>query len=825
MKAVVLAGGLGTRLHPLTVNLPKPMVPVANRPLMEYVIEHLKNHGFDEIIVLLYYQPEIIKKHFGDGKKFGVKMSYVSAPKDYGTAGAVKFAAKNLTEPFLVVSADLICDFELKKVVQFHKDKKSIATMVLTRVANPLPYGIVILNKDNKIKHFLEKPSWSEVFSDTINCGIYLLEPKALDYIPPEKNFDFSHDLFPALLKEKQPLYGFVATGTWKDIGSLLEYGKCQKELIDKEKSKIGEGTKIAKSVKSEGSIVIGEKTFIADDVQLTDCSIGKNCQIGRGTILKEAILWDNVIVGPEVKVERGTIASNTTLGDRTIVEEGVVIGEGCTIGKDALIKAFVKIWPNRIVEEGAIVSRSMVWRERWTKGIFGPYGVTGRCNIEITPEFAAALGAAYGTILGKGADVVASRDSHKSSRMIFRALISGLLSSGVNISNLEEVPIPINRFEIRSLKSKGGIHVRKSPYDPDIIDIKLLDEDGTDLRPSREKKIERLFFGEDFRRAGIEEVGELTFPYHRVAETYKAGILAIAKAEVIRAANFKVVIDYSYSSASKIFSSILGELGIEVVSLNAYIDETKITKTRSMFERELSQLSEIVKSLKADLGIMLDTGAEKIFLCDEKGHILLGDLELGVITLLNLKSQKGTIAVPVKASRVISQLAKQYGSRVTFTKNSFQAMMDAASKPPVSFLGEPLGGFIFPEFQPTFDAMFATVKIIELLAESKIKLSQLVDEIPKIHMASKEISCAAEQKGKILRSIVDSVKDEEVDLTDGVKVFHGEGKATEADWVLILPDPARPVIHLYAEAGSDKDANKLIRDYVEKIDSFVDRR
>ncbi|MDI6731528.1 MAG: mannose-1-phosphate guanyltransferase [Candidatus Margulisbacteria bacterium] len=803
MKAMVLAGGLGTRLHPLTVNLPKPLVPVANRPLMEYVIEHLKQHGFDEIIVLLYYQPEIIKKHFGDGKRFGVKMSYVSAPKDFGTAGAVKFAAKDLSEPFLVISADLICDFDLSRVIKFHKDKKSIATMVLTRAANPLPYGIVILNKENKIKHFLEKPSWSEVFSDTINCGIYLLDPKALEYIPSEKNFDFSHDLFPKLLAEKLPLFGFVADGTWKDIGSLLEYSICQRELIGGEKNKIDGSAKIA------------------DDAQLVHCSVGKNCQIGRGAVLKGAILWDNVIIGAEVKIERGILASNTTVGDRTVIEEGAVIGEGCHIGKDALVKAFVKIWPNRIVEEGAVVSRSMVWRERWTKGIFGPYGVTGRCNIEITPEFAAALGAAYGTILGKGAEVVASRDSHKSSRMIFRALISGLLSAGVNISNLEDVPIPINRYEIRSLKSKGGVHVRKSPYDPDIIDIKLLDEDGSDLRPSKEKKIERLFFGEDFMRAGIEDVGELSFPYHRVAESYKAGILSLAKAELIRSAGIKAVIDYSYSSASKIFPSILGELGIEVVALNAYIDETKITKNKAVFERELNQLSEIVKSLKADIGIMLDTGAEKIFLCDEKGRILLGDAELAAITLLNLKSYKGPIAVPVKASRVIDDLAKAYGAKVKRSKNSSQAMMETASLPHIKFLGEPLGGFIFPEFQPTFDALFATVKILELLAEGKIKLSGLVDEIPKIHMASKEISCASEQKGKVLRSIVDGAKDEEVDLTDGVKLFHGASKDKQPDWVLILPDPARPVIQLYAEAGSDKEAKKLISDLVEKIDAL----
>ena len=434
-----------------------------------------------------------------------------------------------------------------------------------------------------------------------------------------------------------------------------------------------------------------------------------------------------------------------------------------------------------------------------------------------MTPEFAAALGAAYGTLLGKGSWVTTSRDSHKSSRMIYRALLSGILSAGVNVSDLEMVPIPVNRYELKALKSRGGFHVRKSPYDPQVIDIKFFDENGMDLASAREKRIERLFFGEDFKRMGIEEVGELSFPFHRVAESYKEGALNFIDREAIRAANFKVVVDYAYSSASQIFPSILGELGIEVIALNAHIDESKITKTKAMFERGLSQLSQIVKSLDADLGIMLDTGAEKIFLCDEKGNILEGDLELAILSILvSRAAKKAQVAVPVKASRVIDEVVKKYGAKVVRTKTSNRDMMEASARADITFLGENLGGFIFPEFQPAFDAMFASVKLLEMLARQKVKLSELASEVPRISMVSKEVSCAPEMKGKVLRSIVDAVKDEEVDLTDGVKVFH------EDDWVLVLPDPARPIISIYAEAGSEKQAQKLVAEYVEKIDSIL---
>ena len=343
----------------MTVNLPKPMVPVANRPLMEYVIYLLRKHKFKDITAILYHQPEVIKSYFGDGSKFGVNISYVEAQEDYGTAGAVRYAAQNIKEPFLVISADLITDFNLEEIVKFHKGKKALATIVLTRVANPLPYGIVILNKDGQVKHFLEKPSWSEVFSDTINCGIYVLDPAVLEYIPAGRTFDFSQDLFPLLLSESKPVYGYVAAGLWKDIGNLVEYGKVHKDIFAGKEAQILKGAQISPTARIEGMGMVGEKTVVGDEVSLDNAVIGRNCQIGRGSILRQCILWDNVVVGSEVRLERATVARGTVIGDRSYIEEGAVIGEDCNIGKDANVKPYVKVWPNKVIEEGATVSRS----------------------------------------------------------------------------------------------------------------------------------------------------------------------------------------------------------------------------------------------------------------------------------------------------------------------------------------------------------------------------------------------------------------------------------------------------------------------------------
>ena len=184
MKAIIMAGGFGTRLRPLTVNIPKPMVPMANKPMLEHIVRLLKENGFEDLLVMLYYQPEVIIRHFGDGAAFGVQIEYLRPPSDLGTAGCVKFAEKHLDDTFLVISGDLLTDFNLKAALAAHRKKKAAASLVLTRSANPLAFGVVIVNKEGRVLRFLEKPSWGEVFSDTINTGIYLLEPSVLREIP-----------------------------------------------------------------------------------------------------------------------------------------------------------------------------------------------------------------------------------------------------------------------------------------------------------------------------------------------------------------------------------------------------------------------------------------------------------------------------------------------------------------------------------------------------------------------------------------------------------------------------------------------------------------
>ena len=833
MKAVIMAGGFGTRLRPLTNNMPKPMVSIVNRPMMEHILDRLTGSGTTDIISLLYFHPEMIENHFGDGSKFGVKMAYTSPPEDLGTAGSVKYANAFLDKSFLVISGDVLTDFDLSKAIKFHRQKKSAATMVLTRVENPLPFGVVITDKDGKVIRFLEKPSWGEVFSDTINTGIYILEPGVLDYIPEHIEFDFSKDLFPLLLEKGEPLYGYIAEGYWKDVGSLDEYrranidaltGKVKVNIHGDEISGkgvwVGRDSKIDLTARIDGVVVVGNNSRINGNARIVNSVIGRNCIIGEGAMIVDSVIWDSVHIGSRTILQENVIGNNTEIKDGAFIGEGAVVSDNCYIGRQSVVKANVRVWPYKTVEDGATLASSLIWGEKWSKNIFGTYGITGLANIEISPEFAAKVGAAYGASLKKGAAISTSRDAHKASRMINRAIMTGILSTGVNVHDYGVTPIPVVRYLARGGSEVGGVHARRSPFDAEVIDLKFFDTKGLDLHPNQEKTVERLFYREDFRRAQMEETGEMSFPIHGF-EYYQNGFMLKIDTETIKKANFKLVIDYSYGSSTSIFPGILGKLNCDMIALNANLDAVKITKTADEFNKSLEQLSSIVRSLKADIGVFLDAGGEKIYLVDETGDIIDGDMALNLAALLAMKSydkksvDKKIVAVPVTASRVIDSIADVYGFVVKRTKTSVRSMMDAAAENGVVFAGEQTGGFIFPAFQPVFDGMFAIVKLLEMMAKKGVRLHGLAREIPPSFMVKEKVSCSWEKKGMIMRNLMEDSQGKDVQLIDGIKIFF------DKDWIVAYPSQDHAYFYLVSEASTKERAEEIIKTYVNKIEEW----
>jgi len=825
-----MAGGFGTRLRPLTNNLPKPMVPMANRPMMEHIIELLKKNDITALTALLYFQPEMISGYLGDGSNFGVKLDYITLTVDLGTAGAVGSAMRKTggDETTLIISGDVLTDIDLNRAVEFHKKNNSVATIVLTRVENPLPFGIVITDEEGRIVRFLEKPSWGEVFSDTINTGIYILEKKALDYIPTDKEFDFSKDLFPLMLEKKEPLFGYIAEGYWKDVGSLEEYRAANMDIlqgnvhveipgerIEGRRLWVGKGSRIDFTARLEGAIVIGENCRIEADARISNSIIGPNSTVEEGAVIRDSVLWDSTRVARGASLHENVVGSSSEILDQAHIAEGVIVSDHCRIGRNATLKANVKVWPYKIVEDDATLASSLIWGEKWSRNIFSTYGVTGLANIELSPEFAAKLGAAFGASLKKGSVVSTSRDAHKTSRMINRAIMTGILSTGVSVHDYGVTPMPVVRFLARSGTEAGGIHTRRSPFDTQLLDLKFFDGKGLDLHPGYEKTVEKLFFKEDFPRVPMEETGEMSFPIHAF-ESYQDAFMSMVDADTVSKAKFKFIVDYSYGSSSRIFPSILGKLNCEVIALNANLDGSKTTKSAEEFQRAMDQLSSIVRSLDADMGFYLDAGGEKVFLFDETGEALDGDTALNIVTLLVLKTSKeagriGHIAVPITASRAIDRMAEMYGFTVKRTKTTPRGQMEAAAAGAV-FVGEQSGGYMFPAFQPNFDGMYAVAKILEMLAKHGARLHKLMREIPPSIILKERVSCSFENKGMIMRRLAEDSRGLETVLLDGIKIKFGE------DWIVAYPSQDMPYFMLVAEASTEEAARSLVNRYSEKI-------
>lgn len=830
MKAVIMAGGFGTRIQPLTSSLPKPMIPLLNRPIMQHIVELLKKYNITDLVMLLYHQPHIIKNFFRDGTDFGVKITYVTPLEDMGTAGAVKCAEKYLDERFMIISGDLLTDFNLQKVLDFHEQKQSMATITLTAVKDPLQFGVVVTDKEHRITQFLEKPGWGEVISDTINTGIYVLEPEIFKYIPAGENFDFSQDLFPKLLEMHEPLFGCTAKGYWRDIGNTDSYREAHHDIfkgkvnvkIDEPKQdfvgkdlRLGADVKLADPSHIQGTVVIGDNSQILGEAHIKDSVIGRNCTIEPGAKLSRCVIWDNVYIKKGTRLNDCVICNNVRVGQGVVMDEGAIIAEETSIGEEAYIKQDVKIWPRKMIEAGSIVTANLIWGDKWKKSLFEGAMIKGLTNVELTPEFVAKLGCAYGTSFPKGGFVLAGRDAYLASRMLKRSFIGGILSAGVHVRDLLMTPLPIVRYKLRTFGEQGGIYFRQAADDPASTEIIFLDSDGLDFSSSMGKSAERVFFKENFRRAHHTEPGRIT-ELPQVVDFYREGLVRGLDQALIRKGKFKVVIDFNHSPAGQVFPPILNDLGIEVISLNAYVDEERGSKTIEERPLGLQQLSKIVATLEANAGIWLSPCSEMVTLVDEKGAIYEGSGQLELFVALMLQAgQKGVFAVPVHAPSTIEIMAQERGCSVVRTKSSERAMIEATLSPEAIMAGSMDGRFAFPKFQAAFDGMFAIGKAVELLAAVGKPLSQILNDAPRRAFLQTSVPCIFELKGGIMRKMSEDSLDKEASFIDGIKVHFGQ------DWALVLPDQYRPIVHIIAEAKEHKAAQKLLDEYKRKVEGW----
>lgn len=822
-----MAGGEGTRLRPMTASMPKPLLPVVNRPIMEHVLRLLRKHGFDETVVTVQFLAALVRNYFGDGEDLGMSLQYATEETPLGTAGSVRNAAHLLRDDtFVVISGDGLTDIDLTALVSQHRERGALVTVCLKRVQNPLDFGITILDEEDRVQRFLEKPTWGQVFSDTVNTGIYVMEPEVLDLVTAGQTVDWSGDVFPRLLERGAPVFGHVADGYWEDVGTHESYMRAQADVLARNVEVdiegfevspgiwVAEGAEVDPDAKLTGPLYIGDYAKVEGGATLRENTVlGSNVVVKSGAFIERAVVHDNVFVGPQSSLRACVVGKNTDVMRSARVEEGAVIGDECVIEEEAIVQSGVKIYPFKTVEAGAVVNQSVIFESRGQRSLFGPRGVSGIVNVEITPELAVRLASAWATTLPKGSTVITACDHSRGARTIKRAVIAALNSSALNVEDLEAVPLPVARLQTAE-GGVGGIYIRTTRGLPESIDIVTLDGRGADLSQSGQRKVERVFSRQEYRRAFPGEIGDLQWP-SRVSESYVTSLLRRLDMRGIAEAEMKVVVDTGGGPCALILPSLLGRLTIDVLTVGNRLDETYPTETREGRRVALERLGELVASSGAAFGVRFDPVGERISLADETGRVI--DDERALLVVLDLvaaERNRGIVALPVTTTRVSEQVARFHGVHISWTGTSSAQLAAAAQDPDLVLGADGWGGFVVPESSGIVDGMAAFVHLVGLVARTQLPLSEINARIPQSHIARRSIPTPWAAKGSVMRAIVEAAGERTVDTTDGVRVVESDGS-----WTLVLPDPSEPVTHLWAESAEYHLAEALIDTWARTVE------
>lgn len=815
MKAVIMAGGEGSRLRPLTCGIPKPMVPVLNKPVMEHIIVLLKKYDITDIAVTLWYLPSEIMDYFEDGGDLGVKLNYYIETAPLGTGGSVLNAEDFLDDTFVVISGDAMTDINISKAVEFHRSRGSKATLVLKREPLPLEYGIVITDEFGRINKFLEKPSWGEVFSDTINTGIYILEPEVLSYYKKGEDFDFSKDLFPSLLKDNIPMFGYIADEYWCDIGDLNSYKQTHFDILsgkvnigfDYIRDKdiiVGKNTIISSSAKLIPPVYIGNNCIVSPGAVIDSYTvIGDGCQVGENTSLKRSILWNKSNIGRNNQCRSTIICSSVNLQRSINLFEDSVVGNGCTLSDNVTLMPGIKLWPNKKIKEGTIVNKNLIWGTKSSKLLFGERGISGEFNIDITPEFASLLGAAYASLLKKAAPLIISSDDSPPSRLIKESVISGALSSGAKVIDIGDAVIPLNRFGVKLYNGSGGIHVSMGRLDGRLR-IELINEAGGNIDRKTEKKVENLFSREDFERCSIDMVSSV-IKIENFTQLYKQNIEGHIKNSIkMKNTTYNILLSSASEAVINIAAALLKNIGCKVTK------DYSISSNKSMQDL-VKHIGDSVKKNDYDLGVILSENGENIVLIDDMGLVIDKEKYPILASLITLKSGcTERLIIPHMSTANIEKLAQKYNTEVIRTKSAFSELINTVLKQSKSDNAAQLQYILY------FDGIYAVAKILDFLIENSLTLSSLAAEIPPVHIRTQELNCDFEQRGSIIRRFIEEGKSDNLELFDGIKLMGEKG------WSLVIPDNERSVFNIYTEGFSEEYADELSCSIADRLKRLI---
>lgn len=616
MKAVILADGKGEELLPLTVRTPKAMVPLLNRPCMEYTVELLKQHGITDIAVSLEYLPELVRDYFGDGSRFGVTLTYFEEQRlSAGDEKNRQSLAEFLNDTSVVIRGDILTDCNLSEAIGFHRERRSMATLVLSGDESRLQGLHVWTNREDNVTGVAEQSV--EEGSFALGTGIVLIEPEIFSLLEDEGELAEPEQLVHSLFQQGIPLSGYVMKAYWSKIHSLMEYKQVQCDLLDGKVDRAIPARQLAPgiyvegdlaidaSVRLEGPLLIGKGVHLQTGTSVGAYSvIGSRSVVAEGSALTQTILWENSYIGMQADVSGSILGRNTSIGDCVLLGENTVVGDGCRIGRAASVKAGVLIWPHKGIEEGATVNHTVIFGNTQPRRLFDSQGITGIGNVDITPEFVSRLAAAYAYQLPPGSRIALCACDHPFAQLLKHSVMTSLCAAGIDTIDFGVGIAPQLRYGVQSLSCTGGIHIQMAKqHGEKQVTLRFADQDGLPINREMQQSIELSCRQEMYARS-LGRLGQLHVE-HRVWDAYKQALFMQVDGGTIKHRGYTVLVECESRFLLSLLYPLFTELGMTAL---------------------VGSIADGVSSYQADMGVRLLQSGEALELFSHTGERLTED-------------------------------------------------------------------------------------------------------------------------------------------------------------------------------------------------------
>lgn len=782
MKAVILAGGDGKRLRPITCTMPKPMVPLLNKPTIFYTLDLLKKHNINEAVITLGYMGNAIREAVGNGERWGLNVTYSDPPKRLGTAGSVREAIDKIDGEVIVLSGDGITDADLSSAIAAHRKAEACVTVMLYHVSEPSEYGIAVSDKDGFIRKFIEKPEKSEVFSDRANTGIYILSEKAISMIPEDTEYDFSKDLFPNLLSNGEKLLGFDLSGYWCDVGDISELKRAQRDMLD---GRIAFETNALNNY----GIFIEEGAIVSPEAIVSSpCYIGKNAEIGsraiieeysvisdgakimEGASVKRSVVMKNAIVRRFSELRGTVVCEDADIDTRNLLLEGSVIGAGTVTEKNVTVAQNVLVWPEKRIPQGTNCIHDVVWGGGQRLRIDGPV-ISGYADKELTPETVLKLAAAFAHGMKINSAAGIATDGSAVSVMLKQAAVSGIISQGVDAVTTDNISRSALGYMIRNSGLSGGIYFESDALER-MISIRFYGTNGAEADPSLVRSIEKALSSGEVKPTTSSEIGIIRNNAGLGME-YEAFLTRISDTESMRDHCGKLIIN-APRRISDTVARIMLKLGWTVDTV--------------------SELKKLIPTHNSDaISVLVDKDERVSLYVQGVGAVEQEHVLAVIVSALGIKKAFLPSDMDEELLRYISDKGvKTVSAPIDPAKRRSKGMQEGLYEPRI----------LEPE------AMI--ISLCELFSKGSLK--KRLSELPASYRRSNEVKVDKCDFGRMLRSVIENEFDHVSDMVDGVRLKFDSG------WVTVRPSSKGSTIRIVAGSRDSEYSKELCDVYSEKL-------